>query len=220
MNFNVLHGKIFRAQKRQEMGKTREVVPTDRSYLKAAVFDIECMNFVAGGLGNFMICASVLPLDADAPYTHAITFKDDNDDKRVLAKFVQDLLGYDILIGHNIAAFDFNWLYSRIMYHRLPSPSKRWLYYDTYQAARRLAIKAERKSLGFLGDYFSLEGVKTAVLPVSWQRVYSRKKTEFESGLEDIVYHCEQDVILNRNLFDVLWPRDRAATNLPFTKKW
>ena len=126
---------------------------------------------------------------------------------------------YDILIGHNIAAYDFNWLYSRTMYHGLPDPSKRWLYYDTYQASRRIAIKT-RKSLEFLIDYFQLEGEKTRILPVSWGMIDSPKKKEFEKALEDIVYHCERDVEANEKLFYVLWERDRKARNLPFTQKW
>lgn len=188
--------------------------------LNAAVFDIEVMDFMSGGLINHMICTSILPLNSNDVTTLRLKFSDQGDDMRLLEEVINELCKYDILIGHNIIAFDFNWLNSRLMYHDMPPMPKRWLYYDTYFAAKRMAIKAARKSLGFLGDYFRLDGEKTAVMPVSWQRVASRNEKEFNLGMREIVYHCEQDVILNRNLFYALWPRDRSAMNLPFTKKW
>ena len=83
-----------------------------------------------------------------------------------------------------------------------------------------MAIKAERKSLGFLGDFFRLEGDKTSVLPVAWGMIDSRDPDEFEEAMSSIVYHCEQDVLLNRELFFALWPRDRSMASLPMTKKW
>jgi uncharacterized protein YprB with RNaseH-like and TPR domain len=189
---------------------------------KAAVFDIEVTDFTAGGSMDFLICTSVLPLDSDQPITYRLEWRDKRNDKKLLKRTVAALEEYDILIGHNIAAFDFNWLNSRIMYHGLPEIKKPWLYYDTYQAAKRMAIKARRKSLGFLCDFFRLNGEneKTSVLPVSWGMVNSPVKAEFEEAMTDIVYHCEQDVILNRRLFDVLWPRDRQVKNLPKVKKW
>jgi uncharacterized protein YprB with RNaseH-like and TPR domain len=192
----------------------------DPILMRAAVFDIECMDFKTGGILKYLICTSILPLDEDEPYTIELMFEDAGDDSRLMTELIEELVKFDILIGHNIAAFDFNWIYSRLMYHGLPSPPKRWLYYDTYQAAKRMAIKAERKSLGFLGDYFGIDVDKTAVLPVAWQRVASRKQEEFNAGMQEIVMHCELDVKLNRQLFWALWPRDRSATNLPFTRKW
>lgn len=224
--YSTYKSRMYRALKEKYMEEelTDSDVQETRTYapifLKAAVFDIEVMDFRSGGLLNHMICTSVLPLDSDDVTTLKLKFSDNGDDVRLLKDTVNELCKYDILIGHNIIAFDFNWLNSRLMYHDLPPMPKRWLYYDTYFAAKRMAIKSARKSLGFLGDYFKLEGDKTAVMPVAWQRVASRNKNEFNIGLREIVYHCEQDVLLNRNLFYALWPRDRSSVNLPFTKKW
>ena len=195
----------------------------DRVLFKAAVFDIECMDFTAGGATNYLICTTILPLaELDWPVTYRLEWRDKRNDKRLLKKVIAALEEFDILIGHNIAAFDFNWLNTRIMYHGLPEIKVPWLYYDTYQASKRMAIKAKRKSLGFLCDFFRITGdnEKTSVLPVEWGMVNSPVKAEFEAAMESIVYHCEQDVILNRKLFDVLWPRDKAVKNMPKAKKW
>lgn len=223
VDFDSMHGKLYRAQKQRgkyEGDRTLKTKKYDRVMLRAAVFDIEVTDFSSGGLKNFMACTSVLPLDSDEISTYALSFDDNRDDRVLCVETVKALDEYDILIGHNIAGFDFNWLYSRLMYHGLAEPRKRWLYYDTYQAARRLAIKSERKSLAFLADFFRLEGEKTAVMPVSWSRLFSSDEDEFDEAMADIVDHCEKDVVLNRNLFDALWPRDGKMANLPKYKKW
>lgn len=222
LGFNSLHGKIFRAQKSIEKRTgTLTTKEYDRVYLRGAVFDIETTDFAAGGNMDFLICTSILPLDSDDITTYKLEFSDAGNDARLLEEVIEDLYSYDILIGHNIAAFDFNWLNSRLMYHGLPRLNKRWLYYDTYQAARRLAIKAQRKSLAFLADFFRLEYIKTSVLPVHWGMINSRVEREFEEALDDIVYHCDEDVKTNRRLFDALWDYDNGGLlNLPITKKW
>lgn len=221
MPFNALHGKIWREQKRIET--VEEDILEHRIYepvkLKAAVFDLECMDFSTGGIQNHLVCVSILPLDGEVE-THSITFSDNRDDKRVLTEVVIALETYDILIGHNIAAFDFNWLNGRLVYNGLPQMTKKFLYYDTYQAARRQALKADRKSLAFLCDFFRIDAVKTSILPVSWSMIDSPNETEFNDALRDIVYHCEQDVLANRQLFDALYPIDHGLMNLPATKKW
>lgn len=223
--YTTYKSRMYRAMRDSEPDTDIATPAVDtRSYapvlLKAAVFDIEVMDFSSGGLLKNMICTSILPLDSQEAITLSINFDDAGDDRRLLQDVIQELAEYDILIGHNIIAFDFNWINSRLMYHDLPPMPKRWLYYDTYQAAKRMAIKADRKSLAFLGDYFRIENDKTAVLPIAWQRCASRKKAEFCAGLADVVDHCERDVLLNRQLFYALWPRDRSFTSLPFTRKW
>ncbi len=188
--------------------------------MKAAIFDIETTDFTTGGIRDHLICTSVLPLDSEEVITKRIEFKDRRNDKKLIRKIVDELNQYDLLIGHNIAAFDFNWLNSRLMFHDLPNFSKRCHYYDTYRAAKRLAIKAKRKSLVFLCDYFRVPCIKTSVYPVSWGMIDSPDEKEFTEALDDIVYHCEEDVKSNRELFFAMWPRDRGLMNLPTTRKW
>lgn len=219
--FNAVHGKIYREQINLRKGeKNLKRQSYNPVAMRSAVFDIETMDFATGGVRQHMVAACVLPLDDDNAEIIRLEFSDAGNDKRIIKELLDELYKYDILIGHNIASFDFNWINSRMMYHRMPPMEKRWAYYDTYQASKRMAIKADRKSLGFLGDFFRLPGEKTAVLPVSWGMVDSREKEEFEEAMDDILYHCVQDVKLNRELFYALWPRDRSMTSLPMTKKW
>lgn len=222
VNFNAMHGKLFRAQQENVGGSTLTKHKTYEPVgLKAAVFDIETADFTTGGYRDYMICGCILPLDQKEPmYVNKLKFEESLDDRRLMAEYVTEMRRYDILIGHNIAGFDFNWLNSRAMYHGVGPMGKRWMYYDTYQASKRLAIKADRKSMVFLADFFRLKYIKTSVMPVSWGMMDSRNKDEFTEALADIVYHCEQDVLTNRQLFDALWARDTGLTNLPLTRKW
>ena len=185
--------------------------------LRAVVFDLECTDFKTVGYNGFLICMSFLPLDQEEPYNISLTFDDKCSDRRLLVTVLNELTKYDILIGHNIASFDLNWLYSRAMYYGLYMP-KSWVYYDTYQVSKTLAIKATRKSLLHLGSYFGIEEQKTSVLEDEWSMVRSGIKAEHVDAVENIVDHCNKDVVLNRKLFDRLWKYDN---NKSFKKtKW
>jgi len=211
-------------EQEQTMEPIPEVAPIEPmvyedEMLLPAVFDIETTNFDTGGIQNHLLCACILPLQTGEVQTYRLRFGDKGDDKRLLKQVIKELENYTILIGHNIIGFDFNWLLSRLMFHNMPSPARQWFYYDTYFAARRIAIRS-RKSLEFLIDFFRVEGEKTRVLPVRWQLCTSRNKNEFYTGMNDVVYHCEKDVLANRQIFNALFRRDRKLPNLPKTNKW
>lgn len=172
--------------------------------LSACVFDIETMDFKSDGYQDHLVCCSILPLDTDEVTTLSINFTDKGNDKELLLNVLKELSKYDILIGHNVAAFDLNWLYSRAMYYGIIMP-KSWLYFDTYQVAKVLAIKSASKSLAGLTAYFGMNSHKTAVQKAEWSKVDSPIRAEFEYALEEIIDHCEWDVIDNRELFNVLW---------------
>lgn len=188
--------------------ENRPVASNSGIQLKSAVFDLECTDFGTEGYSGYLICCSILPLDMDNVTTLRIEFDDHSDDRRLVRETIAALSQYDILIGHNVAAFDFNWLHSRWLFHNSRESDvgdwQRWLYVDTYQSAKSSAIKTSKR-LGNLGDYFGLKGVKTSIYRTAWNDVRSPYKTDFDRAMGAIVYHCEQDVLLNRGLFDVLW---------------
>jgi hypothetical protein len=186
---------------------------------RAALFDIETTDFNTGGIQNHMLCTSILEIGTGELNTYRLRFSDKGDDRRLLSTVVKELEKFDFLIGHYIISFDLNWILSRLMFHNMPSPNTAWFYYDTFYAAKRIALRT-RKSLEFLIDFFRVEGEKTRILPVKWQLCTSRKKNEFYTGMKDVVYHCEKDVLANRQIFNALFPRDRKLVNLPRTRKW
>jgi hypothetical protein len=197
----------------------RKVKPRQQVGLRACVFDIEVTDFLSVGYQGFFICGCIYDLWDNEPRVFAIDYETRGKDKQVLIDYVEALCEYDVIIGHNINAFDLNWLHSRFMYYGLAWP-RTWLAFDTYQAAKSLSIKSY-KSLGALADYFSLEGEKTSVLPKSWHDIRSDERSEFEEARSSIVYHNVQDCILNRQVFDVLFPYSLSMGTNPFKlSKW
>ena len=190
----------------------RTVTKVNPVPLRAAVFDIETTNFNASGLDGFLICCSILPLDAAKPTTYAIEFEENGgDDKRLVAEVIGALSRFDILIGHYVIGFDLPWLRSRADLHGLP-PLRRWVVYDTYDAARAQQIRSRSKSLAFLLDHFRLDGMKTNVYPTLWHDIRSRNYQHFAYSRDMIVEHCELDVLATRELFYRLFP---ASLGLP-----
>lgn len=176
-----------------------------RRLMRAGVFDVECQSFDAIGDDGVFNCGCILPLDGDRIITSRLEFKDHGDDRRAMAEFFGELWKFDILIGHNITAFDLNWLNTRRMYYGMPE-LRSWLLFDTYQASRSIAMASGGKSLGNLEDVFGLDGIKTTIRKTTWSQARSQDREVFEAAMALIVYHCEEDVIGQRNLFDVVMP--------------
>jgi len=180
-------------------------------FLRACVFDIETMNFKTDGYQDHLVSASFLPLDSDEVTSLRLNFEEGRNDKNLLIRVMKEMEKYDILIGHNIAAYDLNWLNSRVMYYGLEWP-KSWLRYDTYQVAKTMAIKSARKSLDALSAYFGLVSNKTRIQKTEWSLVDSPIRAEFEAAMDNVVEHCEYDVLDNRELFKVLWKYDNKRS--------
>ena len=76
------------------------------------------------------------------------------------------------------------------------------------------------EKLGSLGAFFGVEGEKTKIFRPDWMEVLSNNKKRHEDAMSEIVYHCEQDVIMNRDVFWELWAIDNKMRNLPVFPKW
>jgi DNA polymerase elongation subunit (family B) len=194
---------------RVDLEETSAVRVTDipKVTFRSAVFDIETMDFKAGGQNDFMVCTCILPLDSDEVITTKIKREEVANDKNLIIRTLDELSKFDILIGHNIAAFDLNWLKSRAMVYNIDMP-KPWLRYDTYQVAKTMAIKTVSKSLANLCTFFGIETSKTSIYKPEWTKISSPYKAEFEHALDHIVEHCVYDVQDNRELFYALWKYD------------
>lgn len=200
---------------------TRISVP--QMNMDAVVFDIETTDFGTEGFSGHLVCCSFLPLNTGEVKTLQIEFDEHGDDRRLLEDVAQELAKYPFHIGHNIAAFDYNWLNSRLRFHSL-STLNTAVYFDTYQVAKSMALKTS-KGLGNLVDYFGLEGVKTTIYRTSWSQVNSPYEVDYDRAISEITEHCALDVEANRRLLDVLhfysmtngrncaWKQTRVAGN-------
>lgn len=184
------------------------IVP--RTLNRSCVLDIEtnAPSFHRmGRYSHFLICVSFLPLDDEKPYTLSLEFSDKRDDRRLLYEVLNEMAKYTFIIGHNVKGYDVNWLMTRAMFYGWEIP-KRLFYYDTYQAARRVPI-GTKKSLGHLMDFFRYsDAEKTQIMPLNWDRISSNKQRDFDQALKEVIYHCENDVIGNRYIYDVMMQYD------------
>lgn len=177
---------------------------------RSCIFDIETNAPSFGRMNthtHFLICASFYPLDGEAPYTLALDFDEQREDKWLLYDVLNELAKYTFVIGHNVKGYDINWLMTRVMGKGWRIPN-RLFYYDTYQAARRIPLLT-KKSLGSLMEFFNYRGAtKTSVDPQTWDMISSPKIKDFEYAMSRVVHHCEQDVIGNRYIYDVMMQYD------------
>lgn len=183
-------------------------------FLNGCVFDIETTDFGTEGYAGYLICCSFADLHSDKVETLEIRYDDYRNDRRLIVEVARKLSQYALHVGHNIAAYDYNWLNTRLRYHRLPTLDSAF-YFDTYQVPKAMGLKTT-KSLGNLIDYFGLEGVKTTIYRTSWSMVNSSVETEFDDALDEISEHCQFDVLANKELFhQVILPycMTRGGTN-------
>jgi hypothetical protein len=185
---------------------------------RTAVVDIEVLSPSFNRMGrysHFLLCASFLPLDTAEVYTLNLRWEDQRDDRRLLHEALNELAKFEFIIGHNVKGYDINWLMTRCMFYGWYVP-KRIFYYDTFSASKRIPI-ATRKSLGHLMDFFRItEAEKTQIMPVEWDRVRSPHQKDFEEAMSKIVYHCENDVVGNKRLYDIIYRYDTK----PSWKLW
>lgn len=182
----------------------RHKVVVEPELLKAAVYDIEVTDFSTDGYKGVLLMCCILPLRGDEVQTYQLKYDDDMSDARVWREIREALSEYAILIGHNTAAFDENWFNSRGMPRRY-APMHAHLRFDTYQVAKMLGIKTG-KSLGNLMAYFGIKTAeKTRIYATDWSQVFSHDRAVFEEAMEEIQYHCEQDVRGNRELFNHIY---------------
>lgn len=181
----------------------------------AIVYDIEATDFKTDGYAGRLLCFSYMPLSTGKVSTLSLQFEDEGEDLRVLMEVARVMAQYRYRIGHNVAMFDDGWLNSRLMYYKL-EPLDASFYFDTYQAAKSLAVKTS-KGLGNLTDYFNLEGLKTTIYRTSWSKSMSQDRSMFDDAMKNIIFHCEHDVVSNRNLYDVLhWYAIKNGRNIPW----
>lgn len=216
------------AEAKQEAPRTADNLPkipahrprAERRLLRSCVLDIETLDFDAVGYAGIMTTACVLPLDSDDIVTVSLHFEDHGDDRRALVDLFREIWKYDTLIWQNGAAFDANWLNTKRIYYGMPD-LRSWIYFDTYQVARNVALASGGKSLGNLIDFFGLTAEKTAIRKTSRSYARSWDRQEFDAMMANDEYHCQQDVLGQRELFDVLFPYSMGLRDNPFKMtKW
>jgi len=192
------------------------------AHMNSAVIDIETTSLAAVGSG-IILCVCVRPAETGRTRTFRLDQYDFNksekfglverEETQLLKDVLDEISKYSVLIGHNLTNFDVPYLKSRAFQREL-----RFFpitVYDTLKAFRRTGYLTVPNGYGkpsggmdMVADFLNVRQLKTKIYPQSWwDSVWGNKVKRIEA-LNDIVDHCQRDVILNYKIFPYLWSAD------------
>ena len=121
------------------------------------------------------------------------------DDKQLVKSIALALSDYDIWVTWNGKLFDVPVLNGRLRYHGLqPLPLVKHI--DAMYYATGGSMRIGRRSLASVSEYFDVPNRKT---PLS-VRIWDRAMSGDEEAYNLIVEHCDADVLVTRDVFNVL----------------
>lgn len=179
-----------------------------------ATFDIESTSLDAVGAG-VLLCAVVKPMGNEAKvFRYDAMHLSPGNDMKLVRALVNELCRYDLLVGHNIERFDWNFIRTRAMIHGIPIPTRPCAY-DTLKAFKRCGYLTVPNMIGrptarldHVVDMFGIEQEKTALYPREhWKTVWG-KKSERKEAMDKLVEHCVRDVSMNEEVFKRMFPMD------------
>lgn len=188
-----------------------------RHSLKSAVFDLETSGLDGVGSG-VILCAVIKPLDGKPQvYRYDKMHLSPGCDKILTRVLIHRLCEYDLLIGHNIERFDWNFIRTRALRWNLSLPSHPFLY-DTLKAFKRCGYLTVQNhfgkptaSLDMIVDMYGLDQKKTKIYPREhWQTIWGEGKQRIKA-MDNLVDHCEKDVCMTEEIFERLFPVDIHA---------
>lgn len=199
--------------------------------MRSAVFDLETTSLAGVGDG-MLLCGCVRPLATNRNRTFRLDdykFEPDPDfgiftrqEHELVRDLELELRQYDLLIGHNVDAFDLNFLRTRAYVHEIPFPMTPFTY-DTMRAFRRVGMRTVLNRIGkpsagmdMVADFLGLDQLKTKIYPVDWWQSIWGNDAERLDALNEIVDHCQRDVRMNAQIYERLLPLDEKAV----IKRW
>lgn len=164
------------------------------------MFDIETTGLKANW--SHMLCWCMKEHGSDTIHEDLITKREarDKNDYRIIKSAVKQIRKYDRICGWYSSNFDIPYVRSRAIKHGIPFPEFKSLYHtDLYYVARaKLALHSNR--LQAVCEYFGIPAKEHRMTPDLWQRAGAGQ----EEALQDILFHCREDVISTDMVFDLL----------------
>jgi len=178
--------------------------------MKIAVLDIETTDLSAVGAG-WVVCAVLKELRNGVK-----VFRYDRLKCRMahevglLSKVFEEIAKYDLIVGHNIENFDWQYLKSRALVTGTPLPYRPPMAYDTMKAARRVGLRTMINSftgrstvaLDHVIDFFGIPNLKTKIYPRRhWETVWKINEAEGRRAMAELVEHCIGDVEMTEAIY-------------------
>ena len=171
---------------------------------KIVFFDLETTN-LKGNLGR-VLAGSFLALESDKPVTisaldRRYRARGIGDDSKIVAAIREILNDAWIWVGWNSKLFDVPYLNARLRLHNLLPVEKR-LHLDLMYYARGQFIRLNNSRLDTVAKAFKLKDQKTDMLYDTWVNAALGDS----EALTYVVEHCEHDVLVLREAFEILQP--------------
>jgi DNA polymerase elongation subunit (family B) len=130
-------------------------------------------------------------------YVYSLKWDDNQDDKIMLQKFIEQIELADEIIGHNGDNFDIKWLRTRAIYHNIPMPVEIQSL-DTLKKARK-GFKFNSNKLDYIGKFLKV-GEKQDTNFDLWKNVLNGDK----QALKKMIDYCKNDVVLLQKVYEKL----------------
>jgi uncharacterized protein YprB with RNaseH-like and TPR domain len=127
---------------------------------------------------------------------YSLTWDINQDDKKMLEKFISIANEADELVGHNGDKYDLAWIRTRCLFHGIPMFPK-YVTIDTLKQARA-QFKFNSNKLDYIGKFLGL-GEKIHTSFDLWKDIVLNKDKQ---ALEDMVTYCKGDVDLLEKIFN------------------
>lgn len=121
------------------------------------------------------------------------------DDRDLVESLTARLEEYDILVGWNTTLFDIPVIRGRNMFYGQP-PLDPHMSIDLMYKASGSAARIGRRSLQSVSEYYDVPNRKTPLNVRTWDRAMAGDEEAYEA----IVEHCNADVLVTRDVFNVL----------------
>ena len=199
--------------------------------MRAAVFDIETTALESVGAG-VMLCACVRPTATGRTRTIRMNFREEwnqteegfleVEERELINELVGELAKYDLLIGHNIDAFDLPYIRGRAQAHSIPFFLNPFTY-DTMRAWGRVKLRTVNngfgkptKSMDMIADFLGIDQLKTKIYPrAHWLNIWGNA-IKREEAMLNLIDHCQKDIRMNHQIYDIVLPMDAKGS----IKRW
>jgi len=161
----------------------------------------------------FVICFAWKWLGGKRIYDYSIIddvkrwVNDHSDDYSVVKRMHEVLSDCEVMVGHNIANFDWKKFMARVIYHGLP-PIDRPLAVDTLKEARKIA-KFTSNKMSYLAKHLKIEN-KLQHSGDMWLRILQGDA----KAVKEAVAYCRGDIVTTEALYLKLRPYMRDLPHM------
>lgn len=178
------------------------------------IFDIECYTHDFSADKGYLLCIGYKwvgekEVGMIQPKSIEAFRKDPTNDRQLCKEFMELVEKADIVVGWNSKSFDWRFLQTRILKHRLgylpPVP-----HCDMLLTSR--STTKMRRTLDNTGKFFDLKNQK---IPLDINEWMAAARGE-EKPLKNIIAHCKADVLMTEEAYHLFAPLSRVHPNVAY----